>query len=468
MAADSLLPNGRLIRDARKSRLWTPDDLARRARVSVSIVKKAELGKQRVRWPFLANIASALEKSLPEIVIPDQQGSGIPALAPPLSGSPASRDWAELTYYRYRSEPRARARWPDLVNHLELRYDCAAMRLWGRPFPATALWQNAGEIVLPDAVLGTLDPTPPIPLAQSPVLPAELYPSARAFIKEYYEAGPIKYEGADYRMTRVETVGGAPRIHGALGLYYDAILTQYAMEWELNKALAVRAASDNLKALFEAGTLPLREAVEQSGNPMTSGNGRCAALAISTLVVFKRRKRDDFFCLAHRRSDSVGVSPSMFCVVPAGMFEQKNADDPWSVESTVWRELLEEVYDDTEHQGTGAQEIEDYLYGKQPIALLTKLLAEGRAEFSVTGIICDLLALRPEICTVLFIPDPSFSESRKMTLNWEYGGFGSGTGVVRWADMEQQIRGVWDQGMDVGSAACMKFGRDWIGARHGL
>ena len=86
------------------------------------------------------------------------------------------------------------------------------------------------------------------------------YPEARSFIKHEYEKGPIKDEAVNYRMTSIDLAGSVPKVHGAFSLYYDNILTQYAMEWELTRALTqleVRPAD-----LFQKGTLPLREAVE--------------------------------------------------------------------------------------------------------------------------------------------------------------------------------------------------------------
>ena len=49
----------------------------------------------------------------------------------------------------------------------------------------------------------------------------------------------------------------------------------------------------------------------------------------------------------------------------------------------MWRELLEEVYDEEEQIGTGFAEFEDYLRRKQPIEWLLARVADGSAEFSV-------------------------------------------------------------------------------------
>ena len=102
------------------------------------------------------------------------------------------------------------------------------------------------------------------------------------------------------------------------------------------------------------------------------------------------------------------------------MFEAENPDDLWSVEMNVWRELLEEVYDDSGKQGTGVPWHQDQIRAERPVDLLIKLIESGSAQFSVTGIYYDLLHLRPEIHTVLIVDDYTFEESREMKVNWEY------------------------------------------------
>ena len=322
---------------------------------------------------------------------------------------PGSHELPEKTLFRYRDNPVPLIDSLELIRHLEARYRCSTFQLSGKAFPATIIWENEDRIVAPDSILGEFDQTPPAALQRSPVFAPAEYANARAFIKAKYETGPIKYEGVDYRMTRIDASTDLPKIHGAFGLYYDNILTQYAMEWELKKAL-LKGGSNTINTLTTLGTLPLREAVEAERNPLLDGDGRCAAITVSTLMVFNR-PQGGFYCLIRRRSTDVGVSPGMLHVVPAGMFEAKNLEDRWSVEMNVWRELLEEVYDEEEQQGTGTPEFEDYIRRKWPISLLIEMIEGGSAEFSVTGICCDLLNLRPEICTVLFVKDPMFCEA---------------------------------------------------------
>lgn len=381
-----------------------------------------------------------------------------------------SHDLYEKTYLCYRDKSVPLINSPELIRHLETRYRCSTFQLGSKTYPVTVIWKNEDRIVNLDSILGELDNTYPAFLERSSIFLPSMYETARRYIKAQYETGPIKYEGDDYRMIRIDVSSNPPKIHGAYGHYYDSILTQYAMEWELKKAL-LKGGSNVIDTLTTPGSLPLREAAEAQGNPILDGSGRCAAITVSTLLVFKRRRNGKFYCLIRRRSKDVGVSPGMIHVVPAGMFEAKNRDpeDSWSVEMNVWRELLEEVFNQEDQQGKGTPEFEDYIKRKRPVALLIDLLEVGSAEFSVTGICCDLLNLRPEICTVLFVEDPIFSEEH-MDLNWEYekSGF-AGKFAVGWEKIDEMIEAEGGSGNIVASGAvCLGLGRDWIWRRHGI
>ena len=374
---------------------------------------------------------------------------------------------AEVTYYKYRDLHTPLIDSPQLIHHLEQRYRCTALSLGKMLIPATVIWKNVRDVVRPDSILGKLDLTPPVPLSRSATL-LDDYEKARSFIKSKYGSGKIKYEGCDYCMTRIQFVDGRPKILGAFGLYYDNILTQYAMEWELKKALLAGGLS-GIATLRNKGVLPLREAIEGEGDPLKSGHGRCAAITISTLLIFKRRS-GNFSCLIRRRSIEVGVSPGMLHVVPAGMFEACNTGDNWSVELNVWRELLEEVYNEKELLGTGFAENVDHVWQREPVRLVCDLLEKGPTEFSVTGIVCDLLNLRPEICTVLFVPDPAFVEKRQMRVNWEYEPeHRFGMFSVDWNRIDEVIGTDGPKyGIAASGAACIALGREWAKQRHDI
>jgi hypothetical protein len=373
----------------------------------------------------------------------------------------------EKTYYRYRSITCAALMSRDVAIHLQSRYNCQALSILSSLLPVTIIWENTSELVAPDRILGFLDNSKPTPFTSSTSLSERDYSQARRFIKQRYEEPPseVQYEGCDYRMTSIDLSGNIPKINGAFGLYYDNILTQYALEWELKKYLLRHPT--NIITMSDPGTLPLRESIENKCNPLFKGDGRCAAMTISTLIVFQRANRG-FYTIIRRRSKAVGVSPGLHHIAPAGMFEAPNIQDAWSIEESIWRELLEEVYNEKEQLGSGISEYKDYIRSKKPIQLLLNMIDEGRAELSVTGICCDLLNLRHEICTILFVPDPIFIEARRMELNWEYEKESS-TGIfgIEWNRIPEFAQLTANTGsIVVSGAACLELGRKWLASRH--
>lgn len=378
------------------------------------------------------------------------------------------RGFRKSTYFSYRSMHTPLLDTVELIQHLEDRYHCKAFLLGGRPFPVTVVWKNIEQQINPDSILGTLDKKSPDPLPSFFRFDQKKYARARLFIKRMLEAGPIKYEGCDYCMTKIDLSDTVPKIHGTLGLYYDCILTQYAMEWELTKAL-MKKKDDAISSLIRKGTLPLREFIEAKNNPILDGTTRTTALAISTLLVFKR-KDQGFYCLLCRRSADVAVSPNTMHVVPAGMFEAMNLTDSWSIEMNVWRELLEELYGQKELEGTGEHYLNDFFRNQSPIRSLLQMLKAGSAVHSAVGICCDLLTLRPEICTVLFVADPAFAEERKMQLNWEYAHeIGIGKGAIPWANIDDAIqKSVKEFGFSATGTVTLGLGREWVRVHYGM
>lgn len=381
----------------------------------------------------------------------------------------------ERTYLPYRNAPCASLYADDIATYLARRHKGEAFRFGSALVPVTVLWKNTEGLIAPDSVLGGFKSTKPSALMQSTLLTPSEYLQARELMKRTCGGprSPVQYEGNDYRMISVDLpqkTGDLPRINGAFGLFYDNYLTQYAMEWELTKVLLRHTTANHARALAMPGALPLREAVESGGrNPLIDGSGRCAAITVSTLVVFER-PRDGFWTMVKRRSAAVGVSSGLHHVVPAGMFEAANVGDRWSIEMNVWRELLEELFSLKDMTGTGRGGNLDFVLGKKPIHVLLKLLGRGDAELSVTGICCDLLNLRLEICTVLFVKGPAFAKARKMKLNWEYVDDGSnGSFGLAWDRVDDLIsKRSAKRDIVPSGAVCLGLGREWVRNRHGM
>ncbi|MGA2915632.1 MAG: hypothetical protein ABSE89_06355 [Sedimentisphaerales bacterium] len=281
----------------------------------------------------------------------------------------------------------------------------------------SVIWQNTSSSIDPDSILGKLDESKPTIFGDA---------SKRAFIKKKEEQpnSPFKHESINYRLLDILLDADLPKINGALGLYYDNVLTQYALEWELNKVISKsKSEKELIHRLTHRSSLPLRERIEantpNNKSPLINGVSRCASLTISTLLVYKRE--DGYFCFVKKRSKDVGVSPNMYHVIPAGMFESTHFDyiHEWSIKYNIFRELLEELYNIPEIISSEPANPE-YIYRIEPLPLLLDLIKKRKAELSLTGISVDLLGLRTEINTILFINDISFSKEKKIDINWEY------------------------------------------------
>jgi hypothetical protein len=266
-------------------------------------------------------------------------------------------------------------------------------------------------------------------------------------------------------MKRIDLSRTLPTIDGNIGYYYDQILTQYAIAWELKKAIKEHGL--RVLARNQGGFLPLRETIEVAGNPLLDGAGRCAAMSISMLIVFERPGKG-LWTIVCRRSKDVAANAGMMHVVPAGMFEARNSADHWSVQIALWREMLEEVYSEKEEQGDGTPGFEDYLVQKEPVKTLSSLIKERRVEFSLTGICSDLTYLQIGVCAVLLVRGVSLAEIRPMKLNWEYdltsdrrGSFG-----IPWAKIEEHVNELKVGEITPIGAACLELGRRWLRRRH--
>ena len=371
----------------------------------------------------------------------------------------------EKAYFNYRNATVEDFNSSQTSRALALRYNCEPLRVGDQAFPVTLLWENKDRVIHPDEILGTLDPFLGHPFARSPILNRQEYAAARRFVKSILEASPIKYEGYEYCMTRIELSGALPRIEGKIGYYYDHILTQYAIAWELKKALK----EHGFPVLSHGGHLPLRDAVEIGGNPLINANGRCAAMSVSMLMVFERPEQGGFWTVLCRRSRDVASNAGLIGVVPAGMFEVKNTADQWSVQAALWREMLEEAYGEVEEQGNGVPNFEDYLTQKEPLRTLSKWIKRKQAEFSIPGICCDLTNLQIEICTALYVRGASLGAIRPMKVNWEYDLRGNtGSFGTPWNQIAVQMGNTRVGEITPTAAACIELGRNWALKRHGI
>jgi hypothetical protein len=171
--------------------------------------------------------------------------------------------------------------------------------------------------------------------------------------------------------------------------------------------------------------------VHEIDNP--SLNSRIAGIGILCLTVVA--DENTFRGSIMRRSNKVAFYKKCYHVVPSAMFDSltRSYDNEFSVRHTVFREIMEEIFNDEELHDIDKTESAlsvpfNFFYDKAPLADLLKMLNNGSAILTLLGVGIDLLNLRPEIMVLLIIKDPTWMAKYRSEIwfNWEYANYDSG------------------------------------------
>jgi hypothetical protein len=114
--------------------------------------------------------------------------------------------------------------------------------------------------------------------------------------------------------------------------------------------------------------------------------------------------------LQHRSSKGVAVHRDLWHVAPSFMFQAvvRETVKEYSVIHNIFREYLEELFKVKEATAPPSVISHDYFYGNPNLKYLRSLLANGDAQLLLTGVTVNLLNLRPEICTLLYVESPEW------------------------------------------------------------
>jgi hypothetical protein len=234
-----------------------------------------------------------------------------------------------------------------------------------------------------------------------------------------------------YRAASLRASPGAVTIEGGLTTFGSALAAQEGLEWELLDQAAqflladATAAGPQQPDFGQLGErLAARRAIAgRSPDYLLDGTGRSNALAIATLVVHP--SDDGYRAMFALRSGRTGAHSYLFHVIPAGMFQPEfgNVPGEWDIFHGMLKEYLEEICG-VELSAAAAVRAGDsrYFYAHPQARSLRAAIAAGGAEFVVTGVVINLYTLRPEICTLLLVKDPSWWRAHQpaITGNWEY------------------------------------------------
>ncbi|HEY8199750.1 MAG TPA: hypothetical protein VII47_00175, partial [Actinomycetota bacterium] len=225
-----------------------------------------------------------------------------------------------------------------------------------------------------------------------------------------------------YDLASMERTEAGVRLHCKLGTYFHSLATSEALDPEIVDAFS---AWPNYEPEEVWPHLERRAWLhERVPDPVADGRHRSAALGVSTLVIIRIRRREfDGYKMLLSPCSITATQRRRYHVIPSGMFqpfiEDASADGlraQFSVRATVLREFVEELYG-VEELETGDGRVDHTAIFRRPEArVLTDMLDRGDARLLYSGVAVNLLALRPEICTVLIIHDPDWFEQQSTEL----------------------------------------------------
>jgi hypothetical protein len=336
---------------------------------------------------------------------------------------------------------------PLLCPFLQWYYD---VQLWsneGVSFPAVVFPVETFEQQLKyDAVLA-----PWTPRSARLIRPEDCVAADPGLVQLRRTAGRKIDNRQTYCLDVLETHKSPPVIKSNLvGYYEDCLATSDSLEQELLVAFG----SDPPRSVsefesFAESKLPLRNSARSHARkfrlPHLTGAGRSAAIAITTLTI-ARTPESSFVTFFGYRSGKTAAHPNLLHLAPSGMFqpvcEWQRAPSPldspnyqreWTLRNHILREVSEELFS-RDIEGDFAKhspETADAIYQYPEVQFLDDLLKSDarppKAQILVTGILMNLLNLRPEICTVLLIRDSAWYRRHSraegvpvFARNWEF------------------------------------------------
>lgn len=213
-----------------------------------------------------------------------------------------------------------------------------------------------------------------------------------AYLNTLQNSGRHLFNGTTFVLKQIRL--NPLRIEAAYGSYFDMIATSISLEEELLDAL------DN-----KLIRLPMRQQYHREVDVKRSllfGEGRSAAFGGIALVVFN--DGGTYKCIVARRAANQAVHPNSYHLLPAFMFQPKEATaqpHEWTLSYHVYREYLEELF--------GMPEDGSVSWENHPAYLDWQKMVENRqASLHMVGIAMNLLTLRPEYCTLMLIRDPEW------------------------------------------------------------
>lgn len=204
------------------------------------------------------------------------------------------------------------------------------------------------------------------------------------------------------------SLDGKLQLECNLGHYFSTYRTCEILEWEIRKNIRKLKGSEEKHFKSFDSQLPLRKHLHSKvDNPVHDGTGRSPAIGISTLIAYNNA--GSIKLLSRRRAKKgVSLRSGHLHVLPGFMFQPTTeyTDDEYNVTHNIYREYLEELFSFPEQTEEGIHP--NHFYSDKRLQYLKTLIAKGEAKLFFTGVAVNLLNLRPEICTLLYISTPEW------------------------------------------------------------
>jgi hypothetical protein len=168
-------------------------------------------------------------------------------------------------------------------------------------------------------------------------------------------------------------------------------------------------------------------------DPVVDGGYHAAAVSHAT-VVMAANIDGGYDIMLPVRASNVATHAGFNHVAPSGIFAPYDESSPspsieFSVRRNFYREWLEELYAAEGHERPSYSVVIPDPEDEPEVTRLNEMLTSGQGHLYYTGVSVNLLTLRPEICMLLLIENPSWlreenriarETGRPFTWGWEY------------------------------------------------
>jgi hypothetical protein len=278
----------------------------------------------------------------------------------------------------------------------DIYYDIDILEGPEGPFPVGFIPLSPRAVRTPDRLAGKL-------VINSPDQPLR----KQEVISALQKRGASLWDGITFSLYSVirNRNGKVSKLKAYFGSYFDMVSSADYLDFEYRDAYLTRSRVPRIL------DLPARsKALSSFRNPkecLCSGGGIDAALAISTLIVYKRD--NTYWLMCEQRSKKTTSYFDLYHVIPSFMFQPVTKGQAidlfkeWDVTHNIYREYLEELFNVKEVYEFKQRPDPQSFHRHPNLKYLKRLLGRGCAELFGTGLIFNLLTHRPELCTVLLI-----------------------------------------------------------------